>query len=287
MDRTTRPRWATVWTFFAATYALSWLIWLPAAVLHSDPPNLAFIALGAFVPSTMGILFIYLARDRAGRRDFWRRVIDVRRIGWRWGAVIVLIFPLAYALSGVMFTLLGGDLPPLKEILAQLANPALLAELVLANLIISGLSEELGWRGFALDQLQAKRSALAASLILGSLHALWHTPLFLIPGISQGEMGLFSLDWLLFMLMVPLGAVVMTWVYNNTQRSILSAILLHFFQNFSLNLVAGLHEALPTGYWALFAATLGLLVLAIVAGWGGATLTRRQIPAAEHKASLA
>jgi hypothetical protein len=89
------------------------------------------------------------------------------------------------------------------------------------------------------------------------------------------------------MLMVPLGAVVMTWVYNNTQRSILSAVLLHFFQNFSLNLVAGLHGALPTGYWALFAATLGLLVLAIVAGWGGATLTGRHIPAVEPEASPA
>jgi membrane protease YdiL (CAAX protease family) len=282
-----KRKWANVWGFFAATYAVSWLIWLPAVLLRSDPPNLALIALGAFVPSTMGILFIYLTRDRAGRRDFWQRVFDVRRIGWRWGAVIVVVFPLAYTVSGVIFTLLGGDLPPLGEILAQLANPGLVAELVLANLVISGFSEELGWRGFALDQLQGKRSALAASLVLGLLHALWHTPLFLIPGISQGEMGLFSVDGLLFMLMVPLGAVVMTWVYNNTQRSILSAVLLHFFQNFSLNLVAGLHGALPTGYWALFAGTLGLLVLTIVAGWGGATLTGRRTPAVEHEASPA
>ncbi len=287
MERKTRPKGANVWGFFAATYAVSWLIWLPAIVAQSEQPNLGLIILGAFVPSAMGIAFIYLTRDRAGRQDFWRRVIDVRRIGWRWGAVIVCIFPLAYTISGFGFTLLGGDLPPLKEILAQLANPGLVIELVVANLVISGFSEELGWRGFALDQLQGKRSALMASLVLGLVHALWHTPLFLIPGISQGEMGLFSLDYFLFLLMVPLGAVLMTWVYNNTRRSILSAVLLHFFQNFSLNLVTGLHGALSTGYWALFAVTLGLLAVAIVAGWGGRTLTGKRWPAIARGPSAA
>ena len=287
MERKSRPKWASVWGFFAATYAVSWLIWLPSVASQSEQPNLALIALGAFVPSALGIAFIYLTRDRAGRQDFWRRVIDVRRIGWRWGAVIVCIFPLAYTISGLGFTLLGGDLPPLKEILAQLANPGLVLELVVANLVISGFSEELGWRGFALDPLQEKGNALTASLVLGLAHALWHTPLFLIPGISQGEMGLFSLDYFLFVLMVPLGAIVMTWVYNNTRRSILSAVLLHFFQNFSLNLLSGLHGALPTGYWALFAGTLGLLAVAIVAGWGGRTLTGRRRLAAGRKPSVA
>jgi membrane protease YdiL (CAAX protease family) len=287
MERENKPKWANVWGFFAATYAVSWLIWLPSILAQSEHPNLALIALGAFVPSTMGILFIYLTQDRAGRKDFWRRVIDVRRIGWRWGAVIVVVFPLAYTLSGLGFTFLGGDLPPLREILAQLANPGLVAELVVANLVISGFSEELGWRGFALDQLQGKWNALTASLVLGMMHALWHTPLFLIPGISQGEMGLFSVDYFLFLLMVPLGAVVMTWVYNNTRRSILSGVLLHFFQNLSLNLVSGLHGALETGYWALFAVTLGLLAAAVVAGWGARTLTGRRQLAAGRGPSVA
>jgi membrane protease YdiL (CAAX protease family) len=175
-----------------------------------------------------------------------------------------------------VFTLLGGDLPPLKDILAQLLNPGLVVQLVVANLVISGFSEELGWRGFALDRLQTRWSALTASLILGGMHALWHTPLFFIPGISQGEMGPFSLDYFLFLWMVPMGAVLMTWVYNNTQRSILSAVLLHFFQNFSLNLLSGLRGAMPAGYSAVFAVVLTLLALAVTAGWGARTLARRR-----------
>ncbi len=285
MQKKSMPRWVNVWGFFAATFAISWLIWTPAILRRAEQPPLLLVVLGAFVPSTMGIVFAYLTQDRAGRRDFWRRVVDIRRIGWRWGAVIVLIFPLGYGLSGVAFSLLGGNVPRLTDILAQLANPGLVAQLVLANLIISGFSEELGWRGFALDRLQARRSALTASLILGLVHALWHTPLFLIPGTSQGEMGLFSLDYFLFLLMVPMGAVIMTWVYNNTQHSILSAVLLHFFQNFSLNLLAGLQGALPTGYWALFAGTISLLAGAIVATWGARTLAGRQPVVAARSAT--
>ena len=287
MKRATALMRANVWSFFAATYAASWLLWAPAILWQGEQPNLLLIVLGAFVPSLMGILFTYRTQDRAGRRDFWRRVVDIRRIGRPWWAVIVLIFPLAYAVSGLAYSLLGGDLPPLLDILKQLANPGLVVQLVLANLLISGFSEELGWRGFALDRLQSRRSALAASLILGLVHALWHTPLFLIPGISQGEMGLFSLDYFLFLAMVPMGAVVMTWVYNNTRCSILSAILLHFFQNFSLDLLSGLQGALPTGYWALYAGTMGLLTVAIVVGWGAQSLAGRQWPAARRRTSAA
>jgi membrane protease YdiL (CAAX protease family) len=287
MKRTTALMRANVWSFFAATYATSWLLWAPAILWQGEQPNLLLIVLGAFMPSLMGILFTYRTQDRTGRRDFWLRVVEVRRIGRRWWAVIVLVFPLAYGVSGVTYSLLGGDVPPLLDILKQLASPGLVVQLVLANLLISGLSEELGWRGFALDRLQSRRSALAASLILGLVHALWHTPLFLVPGISQGEMGIFSLDYFLFLAMVPMGAVVMTWVYNNTRCSILSAMLLHFFQNFCVDLLSGLQGALPTGYWALYAGTMGLLTVAIVVGWGAQSLTGRQWPAARHRASAA
>jgi hypothetical protein len=91
-------------------------------------------------------------------------------------------------------------------------------------------------------------------------------------------MGLLSLDYFLFLLMVPMGAVVMTWVYNNTRRSILSAVLLHFFQNLSLDLLSGLQGALPTAYWALFAGAIGLLAVALIAVWGAQTLTGRHRP---------
>ena len=287
MERAHRPRWANVWGFLAATYGLAWLIWLPGILWAGDEPPLWLIVLGAFAPSTIGIVFTYLTQDRAGRRDFWRRVVDVRRIGWRWGLVILLVFPVVHGISIVVYTLLGGSPPSLAGAFQTLLTPGLMLQIIVANLIISGFSEELGWRGYALDPLQARWGALRASLVLGLVHSLWHLPLFFIPGITQGEMGLFSLGALVFMAGGPAGAIIFTWVYNNTRRSILSAVLLHFMINLSLDVLLGLQAGLPTGYSAVYTGVLLLVDVGIAIGWGARTLRRRPRPAEARRAPAA
>jgi membrane protease YdiL (CAAX protease family) len=287
MEKKTVPRWANVWGFFAATYALAWLIWTLAILQQGEQSNLLLVVLGASVPSLMGIVFTYLTQDRTGRRDFWVRVIDIRRIGWPWLAVIFLVLPVLNAVANLVYTFLGGTPPSLADLGKTLANPGLMLQLILANLIISGFSEELGWRGYALDRLQQRWGALAASLILGLVHGLWHIPLFFIPGITQGEMGLFSLGALVFLAGTVAGAVVFTWVYNNTQRSILAAILIHFMVNLCLDLLVGLQGALPTRYSVVYTGVLILLDVLIVAGWGASTLTGRHWPARSRRVSAA
>jgi membrane protease YdiL (CAAX protease family) len=282
MEKPTAPRWANVWGFFAATYAVAWLIWLPAVLWRGGEPNLLLVVLGACVPSAMGILFTYLTQDRQGWRDFWLRVIDVRRIGWRWLLVIILVFPLANRIAIAVYSLLGGTPPSLADAGEILANPGLMLQIIVANLIISGFSEELGWRGYALDRLQRRWGALAASLVLGLVHALWHTPLFFIPGITQGEMGLFSLGALVFAIGTIAGSVIFAWIYNNTGRSILSAILLHFVVNLCLDLLAGLQGALPTGFSAVYTGVIILLDLLIVATWRAKKTDRQAL--ARHPA---
>jgi membrane protease YdiL (CAAX protease family) len=69
-----------------------------------------------------------------------------------------------------------------------------------------------------------------------------------------------------------------TWVYNNNQRSILSAILLHFMVNLCLDLLVGLQGALPTGYSAVYTGVLIVLDALIVAVWGAKTLAGRHWP---------
>jgi membrane protease YdiL (CAAX protease family) len=160
-------------------------------------------------------------------------------------------------------------------------------QLILANLIVSGFSEELGWRGYALDQLQQRWGALGASLVLGLVHALWHIPLFFVPGITQGEIGLFSLGALVFLVGTVAGAVLFTWVYNHTRRSILSAILLHFAVNLCLDLLVGLQGAAPTAYSAVYTGVIVLLDVLIVSAWGARTLTGRDWTASSCKASVA
>jgi membrane protease YdiL (CAAX protease family) len=73
--------------------------------------------------------------------------------------------------------------------------------------------------------------AVAASLLLGGVWAVWHVPLFFVPNTFQAELGLGSVRSLVFLSSMVPASVLMGWVYENTSRSTLSAALFHFSGN--------------------------------------------------------
>ena len=87
-----------------------------------------------------------------------------------------------------------------------------------------GYGEEAGWRGFALPRLQSRHSALVASLLLAVGWAFWHVPLFFYrPGYtSMGVAGIAG--WFVSLLT---GAVLLTWLFNESGGSILVVALFH------------------------------------------------------------
>ena len=97
----------------------------------------------------------------------------------------------------------------------------------LINVVLVNLWEEGGWTGFLLSRLQERWGALRASLILGSLHGLWHLPALMT--MNFGPLPLAS--YVPFMLTAALATVIYTWVYNHSDGSILLAILLHAASN--------------------------------------------------------
>ena len=117
MNNRTRSKWSSPWAFFALTYALTWLFWIPAALTGrsiGEFPVTLLIALGGICPAVCGISLTRLTRDKAGWRDYWRRVIDFRRIGARWYAVIFLLVDqfgeaaFAWAMVAYMVLTVGG-----------------------------------------------------------------------------------------------------------------------------------------------------------------------------------
>ena len=268
----------SLWTFFILTFALSWVFWIPVAASGKEV-SLGLLVVGAFSPSMVGVLMTYRSADKAGRLDFWRRTIDFGRIGLGWYAVILLLFPVIMALTFLLESMLGGDVPSLEGARQTLTQPSALLVFVISMLIGGPLAEELGWRGFALDRLQAQRTALGASLVLGMIHAAWHLPLFFMQGTSQGSMGFASGLFWLWVVQVVAGSVFFTWVHNNNQRSILAAILIHFMSNATFTLIAQLGNALPLRTEIVRTAITVALAVIIVVVWGSRTMTLK--PAAD------
>lgn len=52
-------------------------------------------------------------------------------------------------------------------------------------MIVGGGLEEPGWRGVAQPELERRWSRWRAATVVGVIWALWHLPLFHIPGVGQ------------------------------------------------------------------------------------------------------
>jgi uncharacterized protein len=262
------------WLFLGLTYGLSWAIWAPfilsGRTVTGPVPALIF---ACSVPSLVGILLILLTSDRAGRSDFWKRVVDFKLIGLKWYAVIICLFPFLLVLGIPADMLFGGAFPPLQGARQTLTQPAVLLLFIGANIIGGPLGEELGWRGFALDRLQNRWSALTASLILGIVWAIWHFPLFYIKGTPQQGMGFGTFLFWLWCLQVVSLSVLTTWVYNNTHRSILSAVLMHFMFNATYGIIRQDGHPLQPGTFAADTAVVVIAAVIVISLWGSKTMT--------------
>ncbi|WP_254525508.1 type II CAAX endopeptidase family protein [Natrinema caseinilyticum] len=257
------------WLYLAVAVGGTWVFWLAAIVFgvrFDSAAGLVLLLVGLAIPGVSGIMFVYLVYGKRGRTDFWNRVIDPRRFGIRWLLVILLI-PLGVSVfAGVIDVLLGGTGPAWGEGVTRFGVTPLAILPTLFFATLPPILEELGWRGYALDRLQLKWSALSASVILGVVWALWHLPLFFIEGSFQHDaVGFATTGFWLFMAGIVAQSVVFTWVYNSTGRTVLGIILLHGWVNFTAEIVL----VLDTIYYLLWFVVAG----AIVAIWGGTSMT--------------
>ncbi len=232
---------ASPWLFFTLTFAWSWAFWVPTALWGPDATHfitqLGF-ALGGIGPMVFGIYFTYREGGDEVRRDYWRRVMDWKRLDFRGWELSLLAVPLLTWLAGRVDILIGGrgiqlDLTTIHYFEGFLPQSLALPVFLVFMFLFGPVPEELGWRGYALDRLRARHGSLRASLILGLMWGLWHLPLFFLKGAYQSTLGVGTVGFFLFFAGILPVSVVMTWIYDLARRSILSAILFHF----SINLV--------------------------------------------------
>jgi membrane protease YdiL (CAAX protease family) len=139
-------------------------------------------------------------------------------------------------------------------------------------LVLGPLSEEIGWRGYALGRLQTRWNALTSSLIVGLVWALWHLPLFMMVGSSYHELGL---PFISFLAGIMANSVLYTWLYNNTKQSIWSAILLHWLYTCAFQVMSTWVIRSPFYNWLEYLPYVIMAVLVVLI-WKPQTLSRPQ-----------
>jgi membrane protease YdiL (CAAX protease family) len=190
--------------------------------------------LGGFGPSIIGTIFILRNTDKKERKNLWSRIFDPRRIGWPWLLASLLIYPAIFLISVLMILPFGGTWPEAEPLMAMLmgVGPFVLNTIII--LLLGPVSEEVGWRGYALEKLQSHWSPMKATLVIGVIWWAWHLPLFFMPSTLHGSQGLFSFFTIGYFFTVVSYSVLFTWLYNNTKQSILVTILAHFSINYTI-----------------------------------------------------
>jgi len=274
-----------LWGFLAFSHGWTWLFWgivvWQGVDVWNTPWAMALFAIGGLGLPIGGVVMTGRVAGREGLRDLGRRLIDPGRISLGWWAAVLLLLPGLKLAAGGLALLVGGTETAFngEAAAAQVAQPVDFLLYLGFVLLLGPLPEEIGWRGYLLDRLQLRFGALGASVLVGLAWFAWHGPLFFMAGYYARAGG--APDPLQFGVAILLGAVLYTWIYNHTNRSVLAAILFHFVGNASGELLDA-----PDLVYTYETYLTAAVVLVVLWRWGAQTLGgARRDPAASSPPS--
>jgi uncharacterized protein len=289
----TRPTGLSGWmkqhplpAFFALAYGLTWILVVPIVLSQRgvglinlpDPLLLVLFLASTFAgPLPAGFIMASVTEGRAGRQQLLRRMFQWK-VGAGWYLLVLVAYPILY-LAGLSFYL--GAAPWTSLVQNWPLMFTFYLPTALFGIILPGLGEEPGWRGFALPRLQRQYGALLGALILGVLHALWHLPVYFIPGsILDGPFSLvgFASNTLAIMALT----FVWTWLFNHADGSVFFAMFVHGVSNAASGFLPRLMTNLTlTDPWfgAKVAVAAALIVIVISRGRLGYQPARQPAPA--------
>ncbi|MFN7923290.1 MAG: CPBP family intramembrane glutamic endopeptidase [Bryobacteraceae bacterium] len=170
------------------------------------------IVTGSFAPSIAALLTLRFTERRWPTLDrFSIKALAAAAFGALWIMTVFAVAPAAVLTTG-KWGALGWSV---------LLSPSVFG---VSTLIGGPLGEEPGWRGFALPRLQDRFGPAQGSFLLGLLWATWHLPLFLTKAWS-------STKFPTYVLIVTGFSFSMTFLFNLSGRSVLTAIAIHGFFN--------------------------------------------------------
>jgi len=236
-------------TFFFLAYLFTWCNWLPRALashrITSAQMSVFLTILSGYGPALAAIIVVLLTSGRQGLGELFGRLLRWE-VGIPWYLIALFLPVLVTVLAIRMNKWMGGVSPDFSVTSFPFGASEMpfLLKLVILFLVFTlgfdGLGEEIGWRGFALPKLLEGHSALVSSLILGALWAVWHFPFALTKGTFLSGVPLY---W--FFINLLLLSIMYTWIFNNTNGSLLLPLLFHAAGNTTSNLFPILPPATP------------------------------------------
>jgi membrane protease YdiL (CAAX protease family) len=254
--------------YFVIVFAWSGLFWLPIFLFSftgNDPLGVLFGTISVFGPLASAFILTYFNQGKDGIRRLLKRGFD-RKFGKKWLIPIFLLFPAIDGSAVLVATLT-------EKITIDLSWVSKLPSVIIGDLVIFILlcvwaaGEEFGWRGYALDRLQGRFNAIVSSILLGIIWWAWHIPSL---GFQSSALGTQPINVWVFLVVILEFAVLLTWIYNNTNGSILAVILFHAMFNMASYATIPIANQIPTNsipnYYSLIVLLTIVIAVTIVYG---------------------
>ncbi|MGE7794700.1 CPBP family intramembrane glutamic endopeptidase [Lysinibacillus fusiformis] len=101
------------------------------------------------------------------------------------------------------------------------------------NLLSGPIGEELGWRGFALLELQKKYGSLQSAIIIGFWWGIWHLPIWFTTGLT----GLELLKYIIFFMLSIISTTIIMTAFYTINQNLIIPIMIHQFFNFFIGIL--------------------------------------------------
>ena len=222
--------------FFALAYVFTWIFWIPAIFLPESISPLLMLV-GLMAPAIVSTVFIMLSGSDLLKQDFKNKIIGFYKVKWLNVVWAVIVFAIVIVCS-ILLSLLFGQSIDQFSFTESFSFTGVGIAGAFITITIASIIEEVGWKGYCEDSIGNYMNWFWESMIFGVLWSFWHFPLIFIQGTYQAGLMVNPLYVVNFFVSgIPMGFVI-TWVYLESDRSILACMIFHFFVNFMQEKIA-------------------------------------------------
>ena len=248
--------------FFLIAYGFSWMLWIPEALANRGLLGSSILVdflLGPYNPAAWGpfvsaVVLTFYHKRGSGVMQLLKKGVDYR-FERKWWIPTILLCPLIVG-GAFLFAIFAGNTGPALD---WVSDPVLiLVQFVVIFFTGGPIQEEFGWRGYALPHLQKRYNAVTSSIIVGFLWGFWHLPYTLIGTEITHAYGIIP-----EIITAILLSVLFTWLYNNTNGSILVALLFHNMFNWSNYMFPALQTPIGSPLFLTFFIISTMIVIII------------------------
>jgi membrane protease YdiL (CAAX protease family) len=249
--------------YFLITFAISLTAWgilahlSRSGDLHFGQPGfMVLYALGGLGPTIGGYLAVLATTAQAPLAEYHQRLFRWRADSKYYLAAMGLPAALVLSSAGLAILFHSGSY------LVVMARPWYAVVPLFVLMIFFGGLEEPGWRGVAQPEMERFVPRAPAAIVVGIIWAMWHVPLFYIPGVSQ-----YGTSFPVFALRVLGNAMILAWIYDRS-KSVLLCTAFHAMRNavWAMGLVVQGRQLRQQAFETWLGIAAGVLLLAMESG---------------------